>query len=145
MRRWLVIDLFQRRVHLPPKRYWRSQRFPGGVWRRQLYLTLYTAAPQWFLRYDGQPWILCLFFCDWCLTVFAHRGKNCSVRGPSPIWPWWCWVKNCIVCHVLVLVKYKIQTHKRFKRTLCIRTKHDMWIFGGNPLYQATKRHLNNN
>ena len=32
----------------------------------------------------------------------------------------------------------------RFKRTLFIRTKHSMRIFGVIPLYQATKRHLNN-
>ena len=39
----------------------------------------------------------------------------------------------------------KIQTHERFKGRLFIRTKHNMHIFGGNPLYQATKRYLNNN
>ena len=31
----------------------------------------------------------------------------------------------------------KIQTRKRFKRTLFIRIKHIMHIFPGNPLYQA--------
>ena len=35
-----------------------------------------------------------------------------------------------------------IQTYKKFKRTLIIRTKHDMHIFQGNPLYQAAKQHL---
>ena len=36
------------------------------------------------------------------------------------------------------------QTHKRFKRTLFIRTKKQSTIFQDNPLCQATKRHLNN-
>ena len=31
-----------------------------------------------------------------------------------------------------------------FKRTLFARTKHNLQIFWGNPLCQATKRHLNN-
>ena len=36
----------------------------------------------------------------------------------------------------------EIQTYKRFKRTLFIRTKTQSANFGGIPLYQATKRHL---
>ena len=39
----------------------------------------------------------------------------------------------------------KIQTHKQFKITRFIRTKQKHANFGGNPLYQATKQHLNNN
>ena len=42
------------------------------------------------------------------------------------------------------LYDLRIQTHKRFKRTLFIRTKTQSANFRGNPLYQATKRHLNN-
>ena len=38
----------------------------------------------------------------------------------------------------------KIQTHIRFKRTLFIRTKTQSESFGGNPLYQPTKRHFLN-
>ena len=37
-----------------------------------------------------------------------------------------------------------VQTHTRFKRTLFIRTKTQPAHFRSNPLYQATKRHLNN-
>ena len=37
----------------------------------------------------------------------------------------------------------KIQTHKRFKRMLFIRTQTRSANCPGNPLYQATKRHLN--
>ena len=33
-------------------------------------------------------------------------------------------------------IVYQIQTHKRFKRTLFIRTKH-LNFFRGNPLYQS--------
>ena len=36
----------------------------------------------------------------------------------------------------------EIQTHKRLQRTLCIMTKTQSANFRGNPLYQATKRHL---
>ena len=36
----------------------------------------------------------------------------------------------------------KIQTHKRFKRTLFIKTKTQSANFWGNPLCQATKRHF---
>ena len=36
-----------------------------------------------------------------------------------------------------------IQTHKRFERMPLIRTKTHSANFQGNPLYQATKRHLN--
>ena len=39
---------------------------------------------------------------------------------------------------------HKIQTHWRFKGTLFIRKKHNLQIFGGNPLYQATKWYLTN-
>ena len=37
-----------------------------------------------------------------------------------------------------------IQTHKRSKRTLFIRTKYNMRIFGVIPFFQATKQDLNN-
>ena len=40
---------------------------------------------------------------------------------------------------------FQIQTHERFRIMLSVRTKHNMRIFGANPLYRATKRHLNNN
>ena len=33
---------------------------------------------------------------------------------------------------------------KKFKRTLFIRTKHNLQILGVIPLYQVTKEHLNN-
>ena len=36
----------------------------------------------------------------------------------------------------------KIQTHKRFKITLFIRSQTQYANLRGNPLYQATKRHL---
>ena len=39
---------------------------------------------------------------------------------------------------------FSIQTHKRFRRTLFIRTKTQSANFWANPLCQATKRHLNN-
>ena len=42
------------------------------------------------------------------------------------------------------IVGDEIQTHKGLKRTLSIRTKHSMRIFGVSPFYQATKQHLNN-
>ena len=38
----------------------------------------------------------------------------------------------------------RIQTHKRLRRTLFIRTKTQSANVPGNPLCQATKRHLNN-
>ena len=38
----------------------------------------------------------------------------------------------------------KIQTHKRFKRMLFTRTQTQSANCPANPLYQATKRHLNN-
>ena len=37
----------------------------------------------------------------------------------------------------------RIQTRKRFKSTLFIWTKRNIWNFRGNPFYQATKQHLN--
>ena len=37
-----------------------------------------------------------------------------------------------------------IQTHERLERMLFIRTKTQHANFRGNPIYQATKRHLNN-
>ena len=37
---------------------------------------------------------------------------------------------------------YKIQTHERFKRMLFYKDKTQH--FCGNPLYKATKQHLNN-
>ena len=33
------------------------------------------------------------------------------------------------ICGILLL-HYHLQTHRRFKRTLIIRTKHNMQIFG---------------
>ena len=36
-------------------------------------------------------------------------------------------------CHKAL--KY-IQAHKRLKRTLCIMTKHNMWIFGVSPFFK---------
>ena len=39
-------------------------------------------------------------------------------------------MKNCKI------IRHK---HKRFKIMLFIRTKHNMHIFGGNSLYEATK------
>ena len=51
---------------------------------------------------------------------------------------------SCVTV-ILLLVPHRIQTHKRFKRTLFIRIKHSIAIFRSNPLYQDTKRHLNNN
>ena len=54
---------------------------------------------------------------------------------------------KCGVCCVLKMAvdESETQTRKRFKRTLFIRTKHKHAILGGNPFYQATKRHLKNN
>ena len=44
----------------------------------------------------------------------------------------------------LLAFQNKIQTHKRFKRTLFIRTKTQHANFRGTSLYQATKLRLNN-
>ena len=38
----------------------------------------------------------------------------------------------------------RIQTHKRFKRKLFIKTRTQPPNFRGSPVYRATKRHLNN-
>ena len=46
---------------------------------------------------------------------------------------------------VNLMLNIKIQTHKRFKRTLiCYDTDIQSANFRGNPLRQTTKRHLNN-
>ena len=42
------------------------------------------------------------------------------------------------------LLVFKNKIHKRFKRTVLFGTKHNLQILWSNPLYQATKHHLNN-
>ena len=72
----------------------------------------------------------CVCVCILCVRVIINK------RSFEPF---------CVWLLLFFAYKYfKIQTHKRFKRTLFIRTKHNVHIFGVNPLYQATKRHLNN-
>ena len=51
---------------------------------------------------------------------------------------------GCIQCTVSQWWWWLSQTHKRFKIVPFIRTKQNA-NFQANPLYQATKRHLNNN
>ena len=41
----------------------------------------------------------------------------------------------------LLAFQNKSQTRQRFRIMLFIRTKHNIQILGGNPLYQATKWH----
>ena len=44
----------------------------------------------------------------------------------------------------LMTMIFRRQTHKRFKRTLFIKTETQSANFRGNPRCQATKRHLSN-
>ena len=46
---------------------------------------------------------------------------------------------RCASQHHSLTGEHMIQPHKRFKRMLLIRTKTQSAIFGGNPLYEATK------
>ena len=50
-----------------------------------------------------------------------------------------------IITIMIILIYTEIYAaHKRFKKKLFIRTKQKHVNFQGNPIYQATKRHLNN-
>ena len=50
----------------------------------------------------------------------------------------------CVFVTDIIVIFNKIQRHKSFKRTLFIKTKTQSANVRGDPLYQATKRNLNN-
>ena len=70
-------------------------------------------------------------------SLMTERWRGMNVLFQLQVF--WVWLKRRVLSHVIVrrwklwLHKIKIQTHKKFKGTLFIRTKHSMRIFGVIP------------
>ena len=101
-------------------------------WDASLRIQWFTQLAVWWIRIDA-----CL---HWCFVKQNYR-----------VWLWCIPVKFCygyvlfyLLClsdRSFLLNLFLIQTWKRFKITLFIRTKTQSANFWGNPLLQATKRH----
>ena len=99
------------------------KRWAGGEWWQRLW----APCTAWPSRRTGRCW------------AGARTSKASSGRCPPPTWPSppCCppWRASSSSGPPAGRLRYKIQTHERFRITVFIRAKHRVLIVGGNPLF----------